>query len=59
MPRPDFDLLDLPPDPACSGEPVTVFYDCEFTDLTSDSKLLSVGFVRLPEPRTRGIFVTS
>lgn len=45
MPRPDFDLLDMPPDPPSSGEPVVVFYDCEFTDLTSESELLSVGFV--------------
>lgn len=45
MPRPDFDLLDMPPDPPSSGEPVVVFYDCEFTDLTSNSELLSIGFV--------------
>jgi hypothetical protein len=45
MTRPDFDTLDLPPDPPASGEPVTVFFDCEFTDLTSDSDLLSIGFV--------------
>jgi hypothetical protein len=42
--RPDFDTLDLPPDPPSDGEPVTVFYDCEFTDLTSDADLLSIGF---------------
>lgn len=45
MARPDFDLLDLPPDPACTGESVTVFYDTEFTDLTIDSELLSIGLV--------------
>lgn len=45
MARPDFDTLDLPPDPPFSGEPVMVFYDGEFTDLTSDSDLLSIGFV--------------
>jgi hypothetical protein len=45
MARPDFDLLDLPPDPPSAGEDVVVFYDCEFTDLTSDSDLLSIGFV--------------
>lgn len=42
MPRPDFDLLDMPPDPPSSGEPVVVFY---VTDLTSDPELISVGFV--------------
>jgi hypothetical protein len=45
MARPDFDLLDLPPDPSCTGEPITVFYDTEFTDLKSDSDLLSIAFV--------------
>lgn len=45
MARPDFDLLDLPPDPPSSGEPVTIFYDCEFTDLAPDSDLLSIGLV--------------
>lgn len=45
MARPDFDVLDLPPDPPSAGEDVVVFYDCEFTDLTSDSDLLSIGFV--------------
>lgn len=45
MARPDFDLLDLPPDPACNGESVTVFYDTEFTDLTVNSELLSIGLV--------------
>jgi hypothetical protein len=44
MARPDFDTLDLPMDPASSGKPVMVFYDCEFTDLTSHSDLLSIGF---------------
>jgi hypothetical protein len=39
MSRPDLDTLGHPLDP------VTVFYDCEFTDLTSDSDLLSIGFV--------------
>ncbi len=39
------DLLNMPPDPSSSGEPVVVFYDCEFTDLTSDAELLSVGLV--------------
>lgn len=43
--RPDLSLLDLPPDPPSSDAPVTVFYDCEFTDLTSDAELLSIGFV--------------
>lgn len=42
--RPDLSLLDLPPDPPSSGEPVTIFYDCEFTDLTTDADLLSIGF---------------
>lgn len=42
--RPDLDLLDLPPDPPSSGEPVTIFYDGEFTDLTPDSDLLSIAF---------------
>lgn len=45
MARPDFDLLDMPPEPPSTGKPITVFYDCEFTDLASDSELLSVGFV--------------
>lgn len=45
MARPDFDLLDLPPDPSCAGKSVTVFYDTEFTDLKSDSDLLSIAFV--------------
>jgi len=43
--RPDFDTLDLPPDPPSTGGPITVFYDCEFTDITSDADLLSIGFV--------------
>jgi hypothetical protein len=42
--RPDFDTLDLPPDPPSSGEPVTVFYDTEFTALSPDADLLSIGF---------------
>lgn len=45
MARPDFDLLDLPPDPPSSGDPVLVFYDCEFTDLSPNSSLLSIGLV--------------
>lgn len=45
MARPDFDLLDLPPDPPSNGEPVIVFYDCEFSDLSLDSTLLSIGLV--------------
>lgn len=45
MVRPDFDLLDLPPDPPSSGAPVMVFYDCEFTDISSASSLLSIGLV--------------
>lgn len=44
MSRPDFSHLDLPQDPPSGGEPVTVFYDSEFTDLTSDADLLSIGF---------------
>ena len=40
----DVDTLDLPPDPPASGESVVVFYDCEFTDLTPDSDLLSIAF---------------
>lgn len=43
--RPDCDTLELPPDPRSTGAPVTAFYDCEFTDLTSDADLLSIGFV--------------
>lgn len=42
--RPDFSLLDLPPDPPSSGTPVTIFYDCEFTALSPDADLLSIGF---------------
>lgn len=45
MARPDFDLLDLPPDPPSTGAPVMVFYDCEFTDISSASSLLSIGLV--------------
>lgn len=45
MARPDFDLLDLPPDPPSSGKPAMFFYDCEFTDLSPDSVLLSIGLV--------------
>ena len=45
MSRPDVDTLDLPPDPSASCEPLAVYYDAEFTDLTSDSDLLSIGFV--------------
>jgi hypothetical protein len=45
MSHPDLDTRDLPPDPPSGGEPVTLFYDCEFTDLTPDSDLLSIGFV--------------
>ena len=45
--RPDFDTLDLPPDPPSSGESVTVMYDTEFTSLTSDADLLSIGFAAL------------
>lgn len=43
MNRPDFLLLDAPPEPDSHGEPVLVFFDTEFTDLTS-SELLSIGF---------------
>ena len=45
MARPSFDLLDLPPDPPSSGEPVTVFFDTEFTAISPDADLLSIGFV--------------
>jgi hypothetical protein len=45
--RPDFDTLDLPPDPPSSGEPVTIMYDTEFTSLTSDADLLSIGLTAL------------
>lgn len=45
MARPDFDLLDLPADPFCTGESVTIFFDTEFTDLTVNSELLSLGLV--------------
>jgi hypothetical protein len=44
MTRPDFDTLDLPPDPPSSGEPVMVFYDSEFTAISPDADLLSIGF---------------
>ena len=47
MARPSFDLLDLPPDPPSSGESVTIMYDTEFTSLTSDADLLSIGFAAL------------
>lgn len=45
MVRPDFDLLDLPPDPPTTGAPVMVFYDCKFTDISPDSALLSIGLI--------------
>ena len=46
MSRPSFEDLDAPMEPTdTTGEPVMVFYDCEFTDLTTDSDLLSIGFV--------------
>lgn len=45
MARPDFDVLDLPPDPPSNGELVMVFYDCEFSDISSASSLLSIGLV--------------
>lgn len=45
MARPGFDLLDLPADPFCTGESVTIFFDTEFTDLTVNSELLSIGLV--------------
>jgi hypothetical protein len=46
MARPSFEDLDAPMEPMeTTGEPVMVFYDCEFTDLTTDSDLLSIGFI--------------
>ncbi|MFA6064158.1 MAG: hypothetical protein WC736_16330 [Gallionella sp.] len=47
MTRPDFDTVVLPPDPPSSGEPLTVMYDTEFTSLTSDADLMSLGFTAL------------
>lgn len=44
MSRPDFDTLDMPPDPPSRGEPITIFYDSEFTDISPDADLLSIGF---------------
>ena len=44
MSRPDFSLLDLPTDSPSSGDPITVFYDSEFTALSPDADLLSIGF---------------
>jgi hypothetical protein len=47
MTRLDFDTVVLPPDPPSSGEPLTVMYDTEFTSLTSDADLMSLGFTAL------------
>ena len=41
--NPDWSLIVPPP----SGSPCFVFYDCEFTSLTSDADLLSIGFAAL------------
>lgn len=46
MARPDFDLLDLPPDPPSDGQaPILILYDCEFTDFSPNAELLSIGLV--------------
>ena len=43
--RPHLNTLDPTPDPPSPEGPISVFYDCEFTDLTPDADLLSIGFV--------------
>lgn len=45
MAKPDYSLMDISIDPANFGEPLPVYYDAEFTDMSHDADLLSVGLV--------------